>query len=110
MGAQGVFIPNIQSKADAEAAVRNAKYHPFGQRGLGPYGRWARLVSFGPRTTRTTEAHGMGGVFTGGETMGPGEWRTLRRRHRSHPGHDLPLSAAVGIDRPSVASIGKEPQ
>jgi 4-hydroxy-2-oxoheptanedioate aldolase len=44
MGAQGVFIPNIHSKADAEMAVRNAKFHPVGQRGLGPYGRWARQL------------------------------------------------------------------
>jgi 4-hydroxy-2-oxoheptanedioate aldolase len=44
MGAQGVFIPNVHSKADADAAVRNAKFSPFGQRGLGPYGRWARLI------------------------------------------------------------------
>ena len=42
MGAQGIFVPNVQSKTDAEAAVRYAKFHPYGQRGLGPYARWAR--------------------------------------------------------------------
>jgi 4-hydroxy-2-oxoheptanedioate aldolase len=42
MGAQGIFVPNIDSRADAEAAVRHAKFHPAGRRGLGPYGRWAR--------------------------------------------------------------------
>lgn len=44
MGAQGIFVPNIHSQADAETAVRNAKFAPSGQRGLGPYGRWARLM------------------------------------------------------------------
>jgi 4-hydroxy-2-oxoheptanedioate aldolase len=49
MGAQGVFVPNIQSRSDAEAAVRNAKFHPSGQRGLGPYARWARQLPDGAR-------------------------------------------------------------
>jgi len=55
MGAQGVFVPNIQSKSDAEAAVRSARFHPGGQRGLGPYGRWARLIPSGTRLPELVE-------------------------------------------------------
>jgi 4-hydroxy-2-oxoheptanedioate aldolase len=33
-GAQGVHVPWVNSKAEAEAAVRAVKYHPRGQRGL----------------------------------------------------------------------------
>ena len=33
-GAQGVLVPQISTRADAERAVRAARYHPLGQRGL----------------------------------------------------------------------------
>jgi len=39
LGAEGVVIPHIQSKADAEAAIAAAKYHPLGSRGFSPYTR-----------------------------------------------------------------------
>lgn len=39
-GAQGVQVPHISSRADAEAAVRAARYHPEGERGLAG-SRWA---------------------------------------------------------------------
>ena len=35
MGMQGVVVPHIQSKADAEAVVHAAYYYPYGDRGLG---------------------------------------------------------------------------
>src|SRR5262249_56331604 len=47
IGAYGVMIPWIASRADAEAAVRAAKYPPAGMRGIagshraGGYGRHA---------------------------------------------------------------------
>lgn len=34
IGSAGVQIPQIETKADAEAAVRGAKYNPLGSRGL----------------------------------------------------------------------------
>lgn len=39
LGAEGVVIPHIQSRADAEAAIEAAKYHPLGSRGFSPYTR-----------------------------------------------------------------------
>lgn len=35
IGAMGIILPGIETKADAEKAVRSAKYYPLGQRGLG---------------------------------------------------------------------------
>lgn len=39
LGAQGVMIPHIESRADAELAVSYAKYYPLGRRGLSPFTR-----------------------------------------------------------------------
>jgi 4-hydroxy-2-oxoheptanedioate aldolase len=39
LGAEGVIIPHIQSRADAEAAISAAKYYPLGSRGFSPYTR-----------------------------------------------------------------------
>ncbi len=39
IGSGGVQVPQIESKADAEIAVRGAKYKPLGQRGLSFYTR-----------------------------------------------------------------------
>jgi 4-hydroxy-2-oxoheptanedioate aldolase len=41
LGASAVMVPNIQSKEDAERAVRGAKYHPQGNRGVCPFTRAA---------------------------------------------------------------------
>ena len=38
-GAQGVIIPRVESRAQAEAAVSFAKYPPLGRRGAGGDGR-----------------------------------------------------------------------
>jgi 4-hydroxy-2-oxoheptanedioate aldolase len=39
IGAEGVIVPHIQSRADAESAIAAAKYHPLGSRGFSPYTR-----------------------------------------------------------------------
>jgi 4-hydroxy-2-oxoheptanedioate aldolase len=39
LGAEGVVIPHIQSRADVESAISAAKYHPIGSRGFSPYTR-----------------------------------------------------------------------
>jgi 4-hydroxy-2-oxoheptanedioate aldolase len=57
MGAQGIFVPNVHTKVDAEAAVRSAKYYPLGQRGLGGYGRWARRSLSTPLPELVREAN-----------------------------------------------------
>jgi 4-hydroxy-2-oxoheptanedioate aldolase len=33
-GAQGIVVPHVQSRAEAEAAVNASRYHPLGQRGI----------------------------------------------------------------------------
>jgi 2-keto-3-deoxy-L-rhamnonate aldolase RhmA len=55
-GAQGVVVPQVTTRADAERAVRAARYHPQGARGLagvraaeyglgGPIGDYARAAN-----------------------------------------------------------------
>jgi 4-hydroxy-2-oxoheptanedioate aldolase len=39
IGAEGVQIPQIETQADAEAAVKAARFNPVGERGLSPYVR-----------------------------------------------------------------------
>lgn len=39
IGAAGVEIPQIETRADAEAAVEHARFDPLGSRGLSPYVR-----------------------------------------------------------------------
>lgn len=41
MGAAGVHVPQVESVAMAESAVRYAKFHPKGERGMQPYVRGA---------------------------------------------------------------------
>ncbi len=47
IGADGVQVPQISSKADAEALVHAAKYAPLGLRGVSPYTRAARYFADG---------------------------------------------------------------
>lgn len=47
IGSAGVQIPQIETKAEAEAAVRGAKYAPWGQRGLSLYTRAGDYTVFG---------------------------------------------------------------
>ena len=37
IGAAGVMVPRIRTARDAAFAVENAKYHPLGLRGMGPF-------------------------------------------------------------------------
>lgn len=39
LGAIGVIIPHIESRADAERAINHVKYYPVGMRGLSPFTR-----------------------------------------------------------------------
>ncbi len=47
IGAGGVQVPQICTKADAEAVVKAAKYAPIGMRGVSPYTRAARYFADG---------------------------------------------------------------
>ncbi len=46
MGAAGVHVPQIESAEMARAAVRAAKFHPLGERGLQPFVRAASYRSY----------------------------------------------------------------
>lgn len=48
-GADGVLVPNMRTLQEVRECVREAKYAPLGQRGVGPYrpsGFWADLDSY----------------------------------------------------------------
>ncbi|MHB1416252.1 MAG: HpcH/HpaI aldolase family protein [Chloroflexota bacterium] len=45
-GAQGVLVPHIETRADAEAAAKSARYFPQGERGMAG-GRWSRYLTAG---------------------------------------------------------------
>jgi 4-hydroxy-2-oxoheptanedioate aldolase len=46
LGAHGLIIPHIETKEAAEAAVRNTKYYPLGERGVGRV-RWSKWGTAG---------------------------------------------------------------
>ncbi|NMO13356.1 siderophore biosynthesis protein SbnG [Pyxidicoccus fallax] len=55
-GAQGIFVPRVRSREEAQAVVRAARFHPHGARGLSDgrlngFGRMA-LSEFVPRANR----------------------------------------------------------
>jgi 4-hydroxy-2-oxoheptanedioate aldolase len=41
-GCDGILVPNLESREEAEAVVRGARFHPQGERGMDPYARSAR--------------------------------------------------------------------
>jgi len=41
-GCQGILVPDVTSREQAEAVVRAARFHPQGNRGMDPYARSAR--------------------------------------------------------------------
>lgn len=47
IGAEGVQVPQICNRSDAEGLVRSAKYAPRGMRGVSPYTRAARYFADG---------------------------------------------------------------
>lgn len=49
-GAEGVIIPHIESKADAERAISYAKYYPLGQRGFSSFTRAGKYSLNGVKT------------------------------------------------------------
>lgn len=51
IGSAGVQIPQVETKADAEACVRGAKYSPLGSRGLSFYTRAGVYGSAGTQIT-----------------------------------------------------------
>jgi 2-keto-3-deoxy-L-rhamnonate aldolase RhmA len=51
IGSAGVQVPQIETKADAEAVVRGAKYNPLGSRGLSFATRAASYTSLGTNIT-----------------------------------------------------------
>ena len=51
VGAAGAQVPQICTRADAEAVVRAGKYAPLGMRGLSPYTRASWYSAHGTRVT-----------------------------------------------------------
>lgn len=51
IGSAGVQVPQIETKADAEAVVRGAKYSPIGARGLSFYNRAGVYTAAGTQIT-----------------------------------------------------------
>lgn len=51
IGSAGVQVPQIETKADAEACVRSAKYSPLGSRGLSFYTRAGVYTAAGAQIT-----------------------------------------------------------
>lgn len=41
-GCDGILVPNLATRAEAEMVVRGARFHPLGQRGMDPHARSAR--------------------------------------------------------------------
>ena len=59
VGAMGIILPGVSTKEDAEQAVRAAKYHPQGQRGLNAvrasdYGMTQSLADYVKEANRET--------------------------------------------------------
>ncbi|WP_458187052.1 HpcH/HpaI aldolase family protein [Haladaptatus sp. NG-WS-4] len=55
VGAAGVEIPQIETRADAEAAVDHARFDPLGERGLSPYVRAGGYTGRDDYTARQNE-------------------------------------------------------
>ncbi len=59
IGSAGVQVPQIESRRDAEAVVRGAKYSPLGERGLSFYTRAGVYSSAGTQITDQLNAASM---------------------------------------------------
>lgn len=59
IGSAGVQVPQIESRRDAEAVVRGAKYNPLGERGLSFYTRAGVYSSAGTQITDQLNAESM---------------------------------------------------
>ncbi len=58
LGAQGIIVPHVETKADAEAAVSAIKYPPQGDRGLAGV-RWSKYGTAGPLSDLIKDANDM---------------------------------------------------
>ena len=70
-GCDGILVPNITSRDQAEAVVRGARFHPLGQRGMDPNARSSRfrtipkdvyLATANDRTLLGVQIEGTAGV------------------------------------------------
>ena len=55
IGAHGVVIPHIESRADADLAVSHAKYYPLGKRGFSPFTRAGGYSLYNVKTHSRTQ-------------------------------------------------------
>ena len=58
LGAQGLIIPHVETKEDAQAAVCNTKYYPLGERGVGRV-RWSKWGTAGSEGELLAQANEM---------------------------------------------------
>ena len=54
-GCEGVVVPHVQTRDEAEVVVRGARFHPLGERGMDPHARSARFRSI-PKEVYFAEA------------------------------------------------------
>jgi 4-hydroxy-2-oxoheptanedioate aldolase len=55
-GCDGILVPNLNSRAEAEMVVHGARFHPLGGRGVDPYARSARYGTI-PKEIYFTQAN-----------------------------------------------------
>lgn len=55
-GCEGILVPNLKTRAEAESVVRGSRFHPWGERGMDPYARSARYSTV-PKGTYFLEAN-----------------------------------------------------
>jgi 4-hydroxy-2-oxoheptanedioate aldolase len=55
-GCDGILVPNLKSRAEAEMVVRGARFHPLGERGMDPHARSARYRTI-PKEVYFAEAN-----------------------------------------------------
>jgi 4-hydroxy-2-oxoheptanedioate aldolase len=77
-GCAGVVVPHVGTRAEAEAVVRGARFHPLGERGMDPHARAARfraipkevyLAEADRRTLVGAQVEGMEGVRNLGDIV-----------------------------------------
>ncbi|MFC2046089.1 HpcH/HpaI aldolase/citrate lyase family protein [Chloroflexota bacterium] len=56
-GCDGILVPNLATRAEAEMVVGGARFHPLGQRGMDPHARSARYRTI-PKEVYFAEADG----------------------------------------------------
>lgn len=55
-GCQGILVPNLKSRTEAESVVRSSRFYPWGERGMDPYARSARYHTI-PKEVYFAEAN-----------------------------------------------------